>query len=46
MEWIHDDEPVLVKTSHFTERLEKESLDMRGWSSLCHVTEEDITVPL
>lgn len=23
MEWIHVDEPVLVKTSHFTERLKK-----------------------
>lgn len=46
MEWIHVDEPVLVKTSHFTERLEKKGLDRRGWSSLCHVMEGRIAVPL
>ena len=42
MEWIH----VLVKNSHFTERLEKKGSDRRGWSSLCHVIEESSTVPL
>lgn len=48
MERIHVDEPVLVKTSHFTEKLEekKKGLDGRGCSSLCHVIEENITVPL